>query len=203
MVVPTYFEQVVTCSAGCSEVQNCNTDRSLPRRYLPRGTTSRAQPGDVDLMVVLANPGAPQEIEDKDYALSPESVADAAWAFAEAMLERQVRQRLGVGRSATHDALMRHLAVDVFECPIGEVLDRVVATNAVRCSTPRNFGEYPPHVRMEIAETCVARHLLGEISNWKPRMIVACGKPEVIALVRQGCLTLPTFRFYTDAHVKV
>ncbi len=145
-------------------------------------------------MVVLANPGAPQEIEDKHYAVPPETVAEAAWAFTEAVLERQVRPRLGAGRSATHDALMRHLAVDVFECPVGEVLDRVVVTNAVRCSTPRNFGEYAPEVRLEIAETCVTRHLLGEIAYWQPKMIVACGKParEVLVEFRtRGLITVP------------
>ncbi len=194
MVVPTFFEQVVTCSAGCPEVQNCNADPSLPRRYLPRGTTSRATPGHVDLMIVLANPGAPQEIEDKHYAVPPENVAEAAWAFTEAVLERQVRPLPGTGRSATHDALMRHLAADVFECPVGEVLDRVVVTNAVRCSTPRNFGEYSPEVRMQISEVCVSRHLLGEIAHWRPRMIAACGKPAREALTdfqQRGLITVP------------
>jgi len=145
-------------------------------------------------MVVLANPGTPQEIEDQHYAVPSESVADAAWIFTEAVLERQVRPRLGAGRSATHDTLMRHLAVDVFECPVGEVLDRVVVTNAVRCSTPRNFGEYSPEVRMQISEVCVSRHLLDEIAYWKPKTIVACGRPAREALAdvrRRGLITVP------------
>lgn len=145
-------------------------------------------------MVVLANPGAPQEIEDEQYAVPSETVAAAAWTFTEAVLERQVRPSMGAGRSATHDVLMRHLAGDVFECPVGEVLDRVVVTNAVRCSTPRNFGEYPPEVRTRISTTCVSRHLLGEISYWRPSMIVACGKPAREALTdfqQRGLVTVP------------
>ena len=93
VVAPPYYEHVVTCAAGCPEIQNCNMDPDLPRRYLPRGTTSRAKPGHDQLMVVLANPGAPQEVEDRHYAVSPERVAGAAWAFTEAVLEREVRQR--------------------------------------------------------------------------------------------------------------
>lgn len=194
VVAPPYYEHVVTCAAGCAEIQNCNMDPGLPRRYLPRGTTSRAKPGHVQLMVVLANPRTPQEVEDRHYSMSPERVAGAAWAFTEAVLERQVRQRLAARRSATHDVLMRHLAADVFGCPVGEVLDRVVVTNAVRCSTPRKFGDYPPDVRLAVAEVCVTRHLLGEIADWQPKLIVACGKParEVLEeFRRRGFIGIP------------
>src|SRR5689334_1912126 len=39
---PPYYAEVVSCAQGCALVQNCNSDRTLPRRFLPRGTTSRA-----------------------------------------------------------------------------------------------------------------------------------------------------------------
>jgi hypothetical protein len=175
---PLYYEKVVTCTARCPVVQNCNVDRSLPRRYLPRGTTSRCQPGSAPLMVVLANPGKPLEIEDEHYAVNEAStVANAAWAFTEAVLERQVSPRLGARRSATHDVLMRHLADDVFGCPMGDVLDRVVVTNAVRCSTPRNFSEYLPDLQLVVGTACVTNHLVGEVQYWRPKLVVGCGKP--------------------------
>ncbi|MDG2303961.1 MAG: hypothetical protein P8R42_04770 [Candidatus Binatia bacterium] len=121
-----YYRNVVTCTAGCPVVQNCNVDRSLSSRWLPRKTTSRCEPG--------------------------------------------------------------------------EVLDRVVITNAVRCTTPRNFGEYGPEVRSEIGAECVKRHLVAEIDYRKPKLIVAAGKPvrEMFTdLVSRGLLDVD---FVTTRH---
>ena len=135
-------------------------------------------------MVVLANPGTPQEVEDEHYGgKTAADVAAASWRFTEAVLERRARPRLGAGRSVTHDVLMRHLAEDVFDCAIDQVLDRVVVTNAVKCSTPENLGAYPADLRLEISRRCTAMHLEPEVAYWRPPLVVACGRAtrEVLA----------------------
>ena len=152
-------------------------------------------------MVILSNPGTPQEVEDEHYAGKVGGdLADSAWAFTEAVLERKVAPHMGAGRSATHDTLMKHLTVDVFGCEIGKVPDRTVITNAVRCSTPENFGKYPPEVRSTIGRECAGRHLVAEVAYWQPRFIVACGAPvkELLQdLRRQGIVS---FAFFTTHH---
>lgn len=184
MNVPPLYESVVNCSAGCPTVKNCNVDPTLPARFRPRGTTSRCEPGHVELMVILANPGTPQDVEDQHYGGEDTAeVAAASWRFTEAVLERRARPRMGAGRSVTHDVLMRHLAEDVFDCAIDQVLDRAVVTNAVKCSTPGNFGSYPTDLRLEIGRRCAAMHLEPEVAYWRPRVVIACGRAtrEVLA----------------------
>lgn len=124
-------------------------------------------------MVVLANPGEPDPAEDAAYAArDATSLADAAWTFTGAIVERTVPVR-----SVTLRVLVRHLAEDVLQCSPAEVLDHVVITNVVRCSTPRKFGSYGKVVQREIGSRCASRHLLREIDHWRPRLVVACGKP--------------------------
>ena len=91
---------------------------------------------------------------------------------------------------------MKHLADDVFGCALGDVLDRTVITNIVRCSTPRPFGEYRSEVRLAIGAECVRRHLIPEIAYWKPRFIVACGtavKELLLEMRRDGLVDLEFF----------
>lgn len=131
MAAPPYYQAVVSCTAPCPVVQNCNRDESLPARWLPRGTTTRCRPGQAALMVILANPGTPQEIEDTHFAAkSAAERAEAAWAFTEPVLEQAVAPRLGAGQSASLGTLMKHLAVDVLDCPVELVLDRRPRTSA-------------------------------------------------------------------------
>jgi hypothetical protein len=148
-------------------------------------------------MVILENPGEAQSIEDRHFGgKTGRALADAAWNQSAAALERKTPSRLGAGRGVSHDPLMRHLADDVFGCALGEVLDRAVITNVVRCSTPRPFGEYRSEVRLAIGTECVRRHLVPEIAYWKPRFIVACGKPVkelLVELRRQGLVALEFF----------
>jgi hypothetical protein len=148
-------------------------------------------------MVILENPGEAQSIEDRRYGgKTGRALADAAWNQSAAVLERTAAPRWGGGRGASHDPLMRHLAEDVFGCPLNEVLDRAVITNVVRCSTPRAFGEYRPGVRLAIGTECVRRHLIPEIAYWQPRFIVACGEPVkelLLELRRQGVVVLEFF----------
>jgi len=152
-------------------------------------------------MVILSNPGEAQQIEDEHYAGRVGSdLADAAWTFSEAVLERRVAPRMGAGRSPTHDTLMKHLAADVFGCGLNEVLDRTLITNAVRCSTPQNFGEYSSETRSRIGRECARRHLIPEVEYWQPRFIVACGVPvrELLWDLRQQGTVV--FRFFETHH---
>ena len=76
---PAYYRDVVSCSRPCPLVQNANISPPLPSRFIPRGTTSRATPGKVRLMVVGTNPGQPQPREDDVYnGKISQALADAA-----------------------------------------------------------------------------------------------------------------------------
>ncbi|MBU06020.1 MAG: hypothetical protein CL877_08760 [Dehalococcoidales bacterium] len=163
---PGYYAEVVTCSEACPLVQNVNVDPNLSLRYLPRGTTSRAAPGVVRLMIVATNPGSPQEREDGQYrGKSGEALADAAWQFTAATLE---------GNTAFSHTLAPLLAEASFllDCPESEVLDQCVFTNHVRCSTPQSFSAYNKgedlHQRKQISQICITRHLVREIEYWSP-----------------------------------
>ena len=175
---PDYYKKIISCKENCPEVLNCNVNKTLEPRWLPRGTTTRCKPGKALLMVILDNPGTPQEIEDTHYQGKSESeLADVAWQFTEAVLEYNTSKpnRMGAGTSPTHRNLMRHLAEHVFDCPKEEVLDKVVVTNHVRCSTEVNFSDITD--KLDIGTTCVEKHLIDEINYWKPKMIVVCGTP--------------------------
>ena len=187
---PNYYTDVVECDAGCPYVKNRNTDPSLAPRYIPRGSTSRCTPGNTTLMVILANPGEPQKgDEDKQYAgKTGKELSSAAWKFTQAVCERLDSPsfpRLNAKRSVTHDNLMKHLAADVFNCHISQVLDHVVITNIVKCSTfdqnskkeQHNFSKLTNEIQDEISTECANRHLLKEIKYWNPKQILACGKP--------------------------
>ena len=175
---PDYYKKIISCKENCPEVLNCNVNEKLEPRWLPRGTTTRCKPGKALLMVILDNPGTPQEIEDTHYQDKSESeLADVAWQFTEAVLEYNTSKpnRMGAGASHTHSSLMKNLAEDVFGCPKEKVLDKVVVTNHVRCSTEIDFGNIKK--RLKIGTTCVEKHLLDEIDYWKPKIIVVCGNP--------------------------
>jgi hypothetical protein len=147
--------------------------------------------------VILENPGEAQSSEDRHFGgKTGRALADAAWNQTAAVLERKPAPRVGAGRGVSSDPLMKHLAEDVFGCPLSEVLDRAVITNVVRCSTPRPFGEYRSEVRLAIGSECVRRHLIPEIAFWQPRFIVACGNPVkelLLELKRQGIVDLEFF----------
>ena len=189
MSAPVYYQSVVECSATCPYVKNCNVDHTLAPRFIPRGSATRCQPGNALLMLILANPGMPQDIEDAHYrGKSGEDLANIAWDFTEAVCERLYSPsspRLGAARSATHDNLMKHLAFDVFKCQINQVLDNTVVTNIVRCNTfnPNvskdhfNFSNIDEEMQDQISAECVKRHLVGEIDYWKPKKIAVLGKP--------------------------
>ena len=203
---PDYYVDVVQCNAGCPYVKNRNANPSIESRFIPRGSTSRCMPGNAILMVILANPGKPQEgVEDQHYlGKSGKELASAAWSFTEAVCERLHSpsfSRLGATRSATHDNLMKHLAYDVFQCQINQVLDYAVITNIVKCSTfnqnakseQYNFSKLDDDIQDKISTECIKRHLIKEIDYWKPRKTLVCGKPAnriFQTLKSEGCLEL-------------
>jgi hypothetical protein len=167
---PPYYTGVVSCAQGCALVQNCNSNRNLPRRFLPRGTTSRAIPGKVRLMIVMANPGQPAPSEDDVYRVqeTDSEVADAAWQFTERILEGDALFNL------TLDKVIAEAAF-VLDCAPKEVLDQCVITNHVRCSTPRPYSSYQKgterDLRRATSATCIERHLAPEIAYWQPEKI--------------------------------
>ena len=200
---PDYYKKIISCKENCPEVLNCNVNKKLEPRWLPRGTTTRCKPGKALLMVILDNPGTPQEIEDTHYQDKSESeLADVAWQFTEAVLEYNTSKpnRMGAGTSPTHRNLMRHLAEHVFDCPKEEVLDKVVVTNQVRCSTESNFGKVNKEIRLKIGKTCVKKHLLIEIDYWKPKIIVVCGTPARETLDELREIGLLNFNYEKTYH---
>lgn len=182
---PPYFADLVQCAERCPLVQNCNRTPSLPRRYLPRGTTSRARPGEVRLMVVMANPGQPLPSEDDDYRVRPDprDVADAAWQLTARILEGKAHF------SSTLDRVLEEAAF-LLDCAPDEVLDQCVMTNHVRCSTPRPFSSYQSGAereqRRETSQRCIERHLRDEIAYWRPHRIAVFSSTAREALDRAG-----------------
>lgn len=184
-VAPPYYADVVQCAERCPLVQNCNRTPALPRRFLPRGTTSRARPGEVRLMVVMANPGQPVAGEDEDYRARPDprDVADAAWQLTARILEGEAHF------SPTLDKVLEEAAF-LLDCAPHEVLDRCVMTNHVRCSTPRPYSSYQSGLereqRRETSQRCIERHLRREIEYWRPHRIAVFSSTAREALDRAG-----------------
>ena len=201
---PDYYKKIISCKENCPEVLNCNVNKKLEPRWLPRGTTTRCKPGKALLMVILDNPGTPQEIEDTHYQDKSESeLADVAWQFTEAVLEYNTSKpnRMGAGRSHTHVILRKNLAKYVFRCSEEEVLDKVVVTNHVRCSTEIDFGKIEDkEIRIKIGTTCVKKHLLDEIDYWKPKIIVVCGKPARETFAKLISIGRINFEYETVPH---
>jgi len=185
LVAPAYYADVVTCTAACDIVLNCNADQSLPRRFLPRGTTSRAVPGQVRLMIILANPGPPNADEDRVYRARPDAsaIASAAWTFTAEILEGRAHFSL------TLDKVIEEAAF-LLDCDPLRVLEQCVVTNHVKCSTPKPFSEYRKGAelaqRRRVSSTCVERFLRREIAYWKPRKVVAFSANARDALDRAG-----------------
>ena len=200
---PDYYKKIISCKENCPEVLNCNVNEKLEPRWLPRGTTTRCKPGKALLMVILDNPSTPQEIEDTHYQDKSESeLADVAWQFTEAVLEYNTSKpnRMGAGRSPTHVTLMEHLAKDVFHCSEEEVLDKVVVTNQVRCSTECMFSDLGDTTQLKISKKCVTEHLFSEIRYWSPKLIVVCGKPARETFAELKSEGLINFEYETVPH---
>ena len=167
---PAYYRDVVSCSMPCPLVQNANISPTLPSRFIPRGTTSRATPGNVRLMAVGTNPGRPQPREDDVYdGKNRQDLADAAWSFTENTLLGET------GYSHTLDPLLTEIAF-LLDCSEDAVLDQCVFTNHVKCSTPRSFSHYKKgeeaRHRKQVSATCISEHLIHEIEYWSPDQIV-------------------------------
>jgi uracil-DNA glycosylase len=180
---PAYYSDVVSCNRPCPLVQNANVNASLASRFIPRGTTSRAKPGNVRLMVVGTNPGQPQLLEDEAYnGKFSQDLADAAWAFTENTL-------LGkTGFSHTLDPLLGEIAF-LLDCREDAVLDQCVFTNHVKCSTPRSFSQYnkgeEARQRRRVSRTCIAEHLKNEVDYWSPDQIVVFSATARDAMVAE------------------
>lgn len=185
MAAPPYYANVVQCSEGCPIAQNCNRDLTLPRRFLPRGTTSRATPGRVRLMIVMANPGRPEASEDDVYRIrpTPQEVADAAWNFTAEILEGRAHFNTTLARVITEAAFL-------LSCDASAALDHCVVTNHVKCSTPESFSSYSKgsklEQRRETSQRCVKRHLVPEIAYWRPSKIAVFSITARDALDRAG-----------------
>jgi hypothetical protein len=167
---PAYYCDVVSCSRPCPLVQNANICATLPSRFIPRGTTSRAIPGKVRLMAVGTNPGQPQPREDDVYdGKIRQDLADAAWSFTENTLLGET------GYSHTLDPLLGEIAF-LLDCREDAVLEQCVFTNHVKCSTPRSFSNYnkgeEARQRRQVSGICIAEHLKSEIGYWSPDQIV-------------------------------
>jgi len=180
---PAYYSDVVSCSRPCPLVQNANVSATLAPRFIPRGTTSRATPGNVRLMAVGTNPGQPQPREDAEYhGKSSQDLADAAWSFTEHTLLGET------GYSHTLDPLLREIAF-LLDCSEDAVLDQCVFTNHVKCSTPKSFSHYnkgeETRQRRRVSGTCIAEHLRSEIDYWSPDQIVVFSATARDAMVAE------------------
>jgi hypothetical protein len=198
MPAPPYYVDIVSCEENCPVVCNFNVPVSCKRRngstvspedngWIPRGSTTRATPGNVDLMWILINPGSPlPTIEHNLYSEKEGAkLADAAWALTERVLE---------GKEAASPTLSETLtdAATVLKCEPLEVLDRCMVTNIVRCSTPVGWGSAFEGLsgviatKRQIIRTCYQKHLMREIGYWKPRAIVAGSATSRDALCDTG-----------------
>ncbi len=180
---PAYYRDVVSCSRPCPLVQNANISPTLPSRFIPRGTTSRATPGNVRLMAVGTNPGQPQPREDDVYdGKNRQDLADAAWSFTENTLLGET------GYSHTLDPLLGEIAF-LLDCREDDVLERCVFTNHVKCSTPKSFSHYnkgeEARQRRRVSGICIAEHLKSEIDYWSPDQIVVFSATARDAMIAQ------------------
>ena len=161
--------------------------------YIPRGFYTQATPGDaISLMVIAQNPGRPMHIQLEGYAgLTAEQAAERHFEFVEKCF-------LGVEGKPFHYRLLAWLC-DLLGEPPGEVFNRVVYTNLVKCSTPENKMPKRP-----LIATCYAQHLQREIDLWRPAAIVGLGYATCEALRRLGIqiheLPHPSHREHAEFH---
>jgi hypothetical protein len=136
-------------------------------------------------MVIMANPGKPQESEDEVYRDRPDArdVADAAWGLTARILEGDAHF------SHTLDKVLEEVAF-LLDCAPREVLDHCVMTNHVRCSTPRPYSSYQSGLerdqRRATSRECIERHLRREIAYWQPEKIAVFSSTAREALERAG-----------------
>ena len=183
MSAPPYYIDVVSCKENCPVVCNHNVPASCERRdgskaspedmgWIPRGSTTRAKPGNLDLMWIMINPGEPQiDVEGTLYAgKEGAELADEAWAFTESVLVD------GTNRS------LRKLYTEMAKvrgCDEAQVLDYCMLTNVVRCSTSPRWSEAmmgKKEDRKKVVQTCSNKHLRQEIEYWKPKALIAVGE---------------------------
>lgn len=131
--------------------------------FRPRGSYTRATPGNVGLLVVLQNPGQPLEIEKGQQAQQEgEALARTVWNMTGAVLD-------GCYASTTFSKMRRELA-ELLGIPEARVYDKVMVTNLVRCTTINN--KKPDHNSVVIG----IGWLRDEIELWRPRRVMAYGK---------------------------
>ena len=200
-VKPPYYIDVVSCKENCPRVCNHNVPSSCEgktwpdkseispedKSWIPRGSTTRARPGNLDLMWILTNPGNPQKGGESKFYGGKEGaeLADEAWAFTERVLE---------GKEGKSDTLSETItdAAKVLNCddPL-EALDRCMVTNIARCSTPPKWGDAfngkgGTAARRQVIVTCFEKHLRREIDYWRPKAIVAGSATSRDALCDTG-----------------
>ena len=164
--IPPYFLQLVTCPKACSIVCRRETRHANGAIYLPRGSYSEGVPGEVRLLVVLANPGTPLPEEGPRFdGLKGPDLATACWKLTGEVLH-------GTFYSKSFDVMRNELA-HVLGVPTKDVYRHVVLANVVHCSTPETITSYRAAEIRPVVDECVERHLQVEIDYWRPEQIVA------------------------------
>ena len=125
----------------------------------PRGSYTRAMPGDVKIMVILQNPGKPEPIEEvKQRGKSGAQLAKTIWDMTGDVLD-------GLYYSKTFSKMREELALLLTIKEEG-VYDNVLVCNLIRCSTKNNAQPTPRSVSIAIP------WLKEKIALWKPHKII-------------------------------
>ena len=182
------YSEVTGCPLMCSDILRDDGTN------IPRGFYTKAQVGDpIDLMVVAINPGQPRASEIGIYSgMSPGEQAATCLEFAHAAFEPPYGKTF-FKRLAKWLSYVLGVSEEV-------VFERVVYTNAVKCTTQNNKKPV-----WETALTCYRHHLSKEIELWEPRLIVALGNSSSEYLAGLGIsfefLPHPSHREHGEYHV--
>lgn len=139
----------------------------------PRGTFTRARPGNVKLMVVLRNPGQPDREElSLEAGCSGAELAEKIWNYCGEVWD-------GKYFSRTLSVARREVA-ELLGAPEVDCTHRAIFTNLVRCTTHKNAPPGSEAIRIG------AQWLRREIDLWKPEYIIAYGGDVARGLGKHG-----------------
>jgi len=139
----------------------------------PRGTFTRAKPGEVRVMVVLLNPGQPNTIELQiEGNLQGQELAKALWLYSGNVWDGQFYSKTL--------SILRKDASLLLDLPEDDCSKKFMFTNLVRCTTTEN--QRPDREAVQIG----VNWLREEITLWKPQFVIAYHKGVAKALSKNN-----------------
>lgn len=164
---PEFYTKLLTADHG-SEVKNVRGCR-------PRGTFTKGEPGKLDLMLVLQNPGDP--VPDVEWNL--ESDNPSASCLSQRLWQFSGDVWAGKYYSRTY-AVAKKEAADLLGCSEAHTIERLIYTNAIRSSLVSTQPFSPKLL------ATAGSWLAEEIALWQPKNVIAYGNIAAKALRSAG-----------------